>query len=147
MQRLLKSAKQVTRLTGRVRIYDDHSMIFLIQLDLNVVYFWHIYVQEYKSIYCSNILILPISILVFHLAAISILENWWQYIADILIEQYIANFEQYIAHFMVDEKIFSRRFFQIFFIFRVRLTENVKFESMSLQLTTLEIIKTIQIHI
>ena len=115
MQRLLKSAKQVTRLTGRVRIYDDHSMTFLIQLDLNVVYFWHIYVQEYKSIYCSNILILPISILVFHLAAISIsiLKNWWQYIANILIEQYIANFEQYIAEieqyiaqFMVDEKIF-----------------------------------------
>ena len=38
--------------------------------------------------------------------AISILKNCWQYIANILIEQYIANFEQYIAHFLVDEKIF-----------------------------------------
>ena len=65
------------------------------------------------NILLSNILPISISILVFHLAAISILENWWQYIANILIEQYIANFEQYIAeveqyiaHFMVDEKIF-----------------------------------------
>ena len=67
------------------------------------------------NILLSNILILPISISIlgFHLAAISILKNWWQYIANILIEQYIANFEQYIAeieqyiaHYMVDEKFF-----------------------------------------
>ena len=38
--------------------------------------------------------------------SISILKNCWQYIANILIEQYIVNFEQYIAHFLVDEKIF-----------------------------------------
>ena len=45
--------------------------------------------------------------------SISILNYCWQYIANILIEQYIANFEQYIAeieqyiaHFLVDEKIF-----------------------------------------
>ena len=110
--------------------------------------------QHYSSTYCptsgiqinillSNILILPISIsiLVFDLAAISILilKNWWQYIVNILIKQYIA-------HFMVNEKIFQM-FFLDFFIFRARLTENVKFESMSPQLATLEIIKTIQIHI
>ena len=60
------------------------------------------------------ILPISISILGFDQAAISIsiLKNWWQYIANILIEQYIANFEQYIAeieqyidHFMVGEKI------------------------------------------
>ena len=45
--------------------------------------------------------------------SISLLNYCCQYIANILIEQYIANFEQYIAeieqyiaHFLVDEKIF-----------------------------------------
>ena len=56
--------------------------------------------QQYIDIANINIGFSKIAI------SISILENCWQYIANILIEQYIANFEQYIADFLVDEKIF-----------------------------------------
>ena len=48
------------------------------------------------------------------------MKNSRQYIANILIKPYIAHVEQYIAHFMVDEKIFQMIFLHFF---RVRLTE------------------------
>jgi len=56
--------------------------------------------QQYIDIANINIVFSKIA------KSISILNYCWQYIANILIEQYNANFEQYIAHFLVDAKIF-----------------------------------------